>query len=132
MTADDQAQGTLARADKGPDGPAPVLAPAPESVAAAVRSWPGVEASVHWHLYAPDRVDGTDFYVDGQELGHIHLDGAIHLATSPALGATILAEGLAVPFPYAAGWVQMRIIGDSSAATAIALFRRNYDRLRAA
>ena len=63
-----------------------------------------------------------------EELGHIHFDGDVHLATSPSLGKAMVDEQLARPFPYNQGWVheEIRAIG---APAAIALFRRNYDRL---
>jgi hypothetical protein len=118
----------MARASKGPVAPPPVLAGVIATVAEAVASWPGVAATAHWDLYDSSRVDGVDFYVGEDELGHIHLDGSVHLATNPSLGKSLIAEGLAEPFPYARGWVQRRI-EDREATTAIGLFKRNYDRL---
>ena len=125
---DEHALGTLARAEKGPVRPPPPLDGPLGTVADAVRGWPGVIATVHWDLFRPSRVDGIDFYLAGDELGHIHLDGSLHLATSPTLGRALIAEGLARPFRYGQGWVceTVRRIGP---AAAIALFRRNYDRL---
>lgn len=127
----DTAVGTLARADKGPVAPPPVVAGPIGAVAAAVGAWPGIATTTHWDLYDPAKVDGIDFYAGEAELGHIHLDGSIHLATSPALGAAMVAEAAARPFPYARGWVcaDVAAIGPDAA---IALFRRNYDRLTAA
>ena len=127
----DHARGTLPRADKGPVEPPPPLGGSLKEVADAVIGWPGVSATTHWDLTRPTRVDGIDFYVDEQELGHIHLDGSIHLATTPALGAALVAEGLARPFRWGEGWVceNVRSLGGDAA---IGLFRRNYDRLRQA
>ena len=124
----DQASGTLARADKGPVQPPPPLDGRLGTIAEAVGGWPGVIATVHWDLFRPSRVDGIDFYVAEDELGHIHLDGSIHLATSPALGAALIAEKLARPFRYQSGWVceTVRRVGPEAA---VALFRRNYERL---
>ena len=124
----ERALGTLARADKGPVVPPPALDGPLASVADAVAGWAGVTASAHWDLFRPSRVDGIDFYVGEEELGHIHLDGSIHLATSPALGAALIAQGMARPFRYQQGWVCERVqsIGPKAAT---ALFRRNYDRL---
>ena len=42
-----------------------------------------------------DAVDG--FCVGEQELGHIHLDVSIHLATSPTLGRASQSIGLTEP-----------------------------------
>ena len=126
-----QALSTLPRETKGPFAPAPVLGGSLQAVADAVAGWPEVEATTHWHLNDRTRVDGIDFYVGPHELGHIHLDGSIHLATTPELSGEMVAEGLGRPFPWARGWTLARIdrLGVDGA---VALFRRNYDRLRPA
>ena len=127
----EHALGTMARADKGPVKPPPALDGPLGTVADAVTGWPGVIATVHWDLFRPSRIDGIDFYFGEEELGHIHLDGSLHLATSPGLGQALIAEGLARAFRYQPGWVceQVQSIGPDAA---IALFGRNYDRLRRA
>ena len=117
---------TMARADKGPMAPPPLLAEPMRTVADAVAGWSGVVATTHWHLYRRSQVDGIDFYVGEQELGHIHLDGSIHLATSPTLGRDLVAEGRARPFRHVHGWVEGEI-SSIGADAAVALFRRNYD-----
>lgn len=124
------ALGTLPRVEKGPVAPPPVLDGPLRAIVDAVASWPGVETTVHWHFADRSRVDGVDFYVAQEELGHLHLDGDIHLATSPDLGKALIAEGAAKPFRYQPGWVeeQARRIGPDAA---VALFRRNYERLQA-
>ena len=126
-----QALSTLPRQAKGPLAPPPVLGGALQAVADAVAAWPGVEATTHWHFADQRRVDGIDFYVGPDELGHLHLDGSVHLATTPDLGAELIAQGLARPFPWARGWTmaETRRVGVDAA---VALFRRNYDRLRPA
>lgn len=122
------AANTLPRDAKGAVAPPPALEGPLGVVASAVAAWPGVTATAHWDFSRPDRVDGIDFYVGDAELGHIHLDGSIHLATPPALGAALVAEGLGRPFRYAKGWVEanVRELGEARATD---LFRRNYDRL---
>ncbi len=65
------------------------------------------------------------------ELGHIHLDGSIHLATAPELGAQLVAEGLGRPFPWARGWT-MASVSRLDVDAAVAMFRRNYNQLRPA
>ena len=124
----EQALSTLPRGAKGPLAPPPVLAGSIQAVADAVAGWPGIEATTHWHLHDQTWVDGIDFYVGAEELGHIHLDGSIHLATPPDLGAELVAQGLGRPFPWVRGWTLARIdrLGVDGA---VALFRRNYDRL---
>ena len=125
----ERALGTMARVDKGPIAPAPALDGPLGAVAKAVAAWPGISATSHWHLFDRSRVDGVDFYLGGDELGHLHLEGSLHLATSPSLGMALIAEGRAVRFPYQRGWVcaDVNAIGEEAA---IALFRRNYDAVR--
>ncbi len=127
----EQALSTLPRAAKGRLAPPPVLHGNLRAVADTVAGWPEVEATTHWHLVDLDRVDGIDFYVGQDELGHIHLDGSIHLATPPGLGAQLVAEGLGRPFAWAHGWT-MASVDRLGAEAAVALFRRNYDLLRPA
>ena len=116
---------------KGPLAPPPVLDEPLQAVADAVAAWPEVELTTHWRLGDQSRVAGIDVYVGRDELGHIHLEGSIHLATTPELGAMLVAEGLGRPFPWARGWT-MASIGRLGVDAAVALFRRNYDRLRPA
>jgi hypothetical protein len=125
----DQALSTLPRRAKGPIAPPPALAGKLKEVADAVAGWPDVEATIHWRFDQPNRVDGVDFYVGSDELGHIHLDGSIHLATPPWLGSELVAEGLGKPFVWARGWTAASI-HRLGVDRSVALFRRNYDRLR--
>ena len=127
----EHALSTLRRDAKGPLAPPPVLGGSVQSVADAVAGWPQVEATTHWHFADQTRIDGIDFYVGPDELGHVHLDGSIHLATTPDLGAELVAEGLGRPFPWARGWTLARV-DRLGVDRAVALFRRNYDRLRPA
>lgn len=124
-----QATGTLARADKGPVQRPPVIDGPLQSIVDVVAGWPGIDTTVHWHLFDKSRVDGVDFYLDEEELGHLHLDGSIHLATSPSLGKLLVAESAALPFRYQHGWVeaQVALIGQQAA---VALFRRNYEHIQ--
>lgn len=124
----DKAVGTLLRSQKGPVGPAPQLKEPLQTVIDEVSSWVGVTKTVHWHFADQSRVDGIDFYVADGELGHVHLDGEIHLATTQALADMLVAEGAAKHFRHQKGWVEadIRRIGIAAAA---ALFRRNYERL---
>ena len=124
----EQTQGTLDRASKGPIAPPPILNGIMATMAETIASWPGVVSTAHWHLYDRSRVDGIDFYVGEDELGHIHLDGSIHLATNPSLGESLISAGLAQQFPYGHGWVQAKV-AKIGATAAVSLFRRNYERL---
>ena len=115
--------------DKGVIKPAPVLSKYPEQVSKSIQAWDGIISATHWNLYDLTQVDGADFYVDEKELGHIHLDGEIHLATNTALSSMLIKMKLAGKFPYGAGWVQYTITNSKTAAHALWLFRLNYDRL---
>jgi Luciferase len=118
--------------DKGPIvGPPRLRGPA-QTVSAEVQSWPGVVSATHWLLNDPTQVDGADFYVGERELGHIHLDGEIHLAVTQALRRALVERKLAEPFRWAADWVQFPITDKKSAQHALWLFRLGYDRLNGA
>ena len=67
----ERAKNTMSRSQKGPVIPPPALAGALAAVAEIVSSWPGVVATGHWTFYKPRRIDGIDFYVGDEELGHI-------------------------------------------------------------
>lgn len=127
----EQALSTLPRNAKGPRAPPLRLSGELQFVVDAVSAWPGVEATTHWHFADQTRVDGVDFYVGPDELGRLHLEGSIHLATTPALQLDPIGERLGAPFVYARGWTQSSVkrLGVSGA---VALFRRDYDRLRPA
>lgn len=120
-------------ADKGPIKPPPHLDGPAANTAEAVMAWTEVVAAAHWNLYRPQEVDGVDFYVGDRELGHIHLDAVIHLATPPELGQLLVRHGLAKRFPYGGsaydGWVRYRIRSTPDAEHAAWLFRLAYDRI---
>lgn len=119
--------------EKGPIQPPPVLTGPGQQTAAAIQSWPAVIAATHWDLFNRTRVDGADFYVGEDELGHIHLNGEVHLAATHALGVALLEQGLASPLPYGqqrGDWVGFQIRTADDAAHATWLFQLNYDRLR--
>ncbi len=118
--------------EKGPIVPPPVLFGHAQSVSAEIRSWADVISATHWDLYRRDRPDGADFYVGDEELGHIHLNGEVHLATGNALCRSLLDAGLAERFPYGSDWVLYTIGSETDAEHALWLFRLAYDRLKGA
>ncbi|GAC1382130.1 MAG: hypothetical protein NVSMB45_07880 [Ginsengibacter sp.] len=81
--------------DKGPIKPPPVLSNFPEQVSKEIQSWKEIIAATHWNLYDRKQTDGADFYVGEEELGHIHLDGEVHLATGKELASALLKRKLA-------------------------------------
>jgi hypothetical protein len=65
-------------------------------------------------------------------LGHIHLDGSVHLATTTELRMPLIENNLAQKFPFGGeyeGWVQFKISTETDAKQAIWLFQLNYERL---
>lgn len=121
----------LALAQKGPVSPPPSLTGPAGRVASEIASWPRIIAATHWHLVRTSDVDGADFYVGDRELGHIHLDGEMHLASVPHLSEPLVAAGIARPFRFGgsySGWVEASIKDDSDADNALFMFDLNYQR----
>lgn len=119
-------------ATNAPAQPLPVLVGLRRQPTEIIRSWPGVHAAIHWDTLDRSRVNGAEFSVNQAALGHIHLDGEVHLATTHALGGPLLRQGLALPAPFGRGtgdWVAFPIRTEADAEQAIWLFQLNYDRL---
>ena len=119
-------------AEKGPIQPPPRLAPRFEKVSQIVQGWTGVISATHWRFDARDEVDGADFYVGDRELGHIHLDGEVHIPFPAALRKALIAARLARPFAWGGDFVEMSIRTAADAERARWLFELNYDRLHGA
>jgi hypothetical protein len=115
---------------KGEIQPPPKLKGPAQSVSREIQSWPGIIAATHWDFYDRDEVDGADFYVGEKELGHIHLDGELHLCLTVGLQKRLTEAGLAEPLRWADDCVQAPIASRKDARTALWLFRLGYDRLR--
>ena len=114
--------------------------------AIAVKPWPGRSGAttVKWRASSGARsrhecVDAPvpcrssragHFYVGGEELGHIHLDGEAHLAVTRAMRDVAIRAGTghAAPWPGYENWLHIGITEDT-AAEALALFRANHARL---
>lgn len=95
--------------DKGPVIAPPVLSGWAQTVSLEIQSWPGIISATHWMLGNATQVDGADFYHRDSELGHIHLDGEIHLALTAELRKALIDSGLAQSFRWGASWVQFPI-----------------------
>lgn len=118
-------------AEKGRVVPPPVLDAPLQELSEKIRSWPGIVSATHWHFSRNGQVDGADFYRGDEELGHIHLDGEVHLATSPAITRALIAAGAAERFPWAGTgeWSAYRIRSQAGLDHAERLFRLGYDYL---
>ncbi len=116
---------------KGRRLPPPVLNHPYQQLSEKVQSWPAIESSTHWHLSRNGQVDGADFYRGTEELGHIHLNGDLHLATSSAIAKALIKAKLALRFPYAGceEWVLYRIRTEADVRQAESLMRLAYEYL---
>ena len=121
--------------DKGPIAPPPELSKHLQFVSDRIQSWPGVLAATHWDLYSPSQVDGADFYLGDDELGHIHLNGEVHIPLSAHDHASAIATGLASRFRYGAFgsgsyrfWVEANVRNKAEAEIAVTLFELSYRR----
>ena len=115
---------------KGEIRPPPKLKGPAQAVSLQIQSWRGVISATHWYLYDRTQVDGADFYVGEKELGHIHLDGELHLGLTAGLCSQLVESGLAEAFPWGDDWVQAPISSRRDAQNALWLFRLGYDRLK--
>jgi len=64
-------------------------------IATRVGRWPGVASVPHRLRRDPSLVDGVGFVLAGSEFGHVHDDGVVDVAVSPALRDQLLTDGLA-------------------------------------
>lgn len=97
--------GTMSRSAKGRVAPPPRLAPTAQAVADAVATLPDVTVQAHWEIGSQTAVNGTDFYVGEEELGHIHLDGEAHIPLGRALADVIIDAGMARRFRWSRDFV---------------------------
>ena len=114
--------------EKGRFSTPPSLPQHAEIVSKTLASWPGVHARTHWLLGDETVVDGADFYVGDDEIGHLHLEGQAHVATGVALRRSVVAAQLAEPFRWSAKFVVHDIVRASDVEHALWLFRLAYDR----
>lgn len=114
---------------KGRRMPPPVLDVPLQRLSEEVQSWPGIIAATQWHLSLNGQADGIDFYWGDEELGNLHLDGELHLATR--LAQALVGAGLAQPFPFAGvgEWLLYSIRSEADARHAEWLMRLAYDHL---
>ena len=87
-------------------------------------SWPGVTSGPH-------RFGGTDFRVNGKEMGHIHGARFADLPFPMNVRNQLVAEGKALPHHVLpnSGWVTVLIKNEADITSLIGLFRKQYQRL---
>lgn len=118
--------------EKGPIIPPPKLDALSGTVSRTIQCWDDIVAVAHWDLFDPTRVDGADFYVGEEELGHIHLNGDLNLSTTKAIHHALTKAEMAVSLPYGSGnkrWVLYSIREAAHPAPGTWLFRLSYNRL---
>ena len=117
--------------DKGRYAPAPTLqGKAAQRTSIALSAWPDVHARTHWLLGDETTVDGADFYLGENELGHIHLGGEAHVALPAPVVDALIEAGLGQRFPWSRGFVTFPIADAADVEHALWLFQLSYDRRR--
>ncbi len=76
-----------------------------QAVADKVAAMPGVSVQAHWEIGSQTEIDGSDFYIGEEELGHIHLDGEAHIPIGTKLARKLIRAGLAEEFPWGTDFV---------------------------
>lgn len=118
--------------EKGKFAPAPRLPASAQRVADAVAAWEGVGARTHWLLGDEREVDGADFHLGEDELGHIHLDGEAHVMLTPSLAHALIDARLGQAFEWSRSVVVFPIESRKDVEHATWLFGVSYDRRRGA
>lgn len=109
--------------EKGRFAPPPRLSPRhAQALSETLASWESVHARTHWLLGDESVVDGADFYVGAEELGHLHLDGEAHVAVGPALRDVLVERALASPFRWSRAFVVWKVSSVASREHAEWLF----------
>ena len=100
------------------------LASAFERIEKELMSWPGVTSGTH-------RFGGTEFRVDGREMGHIHGSSWADLPFPMTVRNELVEKGRASPHHVLpkSGWVTFYIRSDDDVPTLLELFRMQYNRL---
>lgn len=83
----------------------PRLDGAAQAACEEISKLPGVIVQAHWEIGSQTEVNGTDFYVGEEELGHIHLDGEAHIAVGQELAAVLIRARLARRFHWSREFV---------------------------
>lgn len=118
--------------EKGKIIPPPELSKYCEIVSKEIQQWPEIISATHWEIEDNNKPNGADFYLGELELGHIHLDGWLHLPSTKEFSNALITKGLAKKFPYGVNWIQFKIFDQESANHAIWLFKLHYKKLSGA
>jgi hypothetical protein len=95
-----------------------------EKVKTELMSWPGVISRFH-------RFGGTEFRINGKEMGHMHGGRFADLPFPMSIRNALVKDGKALPHHVLpnSGWVTFLINEDADITSLIDLFRMQYERL---
>ena len=115
--------------EKGPIVPPPTLKKFPQQVSTEIQSWKKIIAATHWEINDNTSPNGADFYVGNEELGHIHLDGEVHIPIGKKISEKLIKMKLAKKFMYSNDWITSAIETKEDVSHATWLFKLNYTRI---
>jgi len=97
-----------------------------EAIERELLSWPDVTAGRH-------RFGGREFRAGKREIGHLHGSAVADLPFPRAIRDELISCGKVSPHHHVpdSGWVSFYFHGEEDIPAAIALFRRNYERIHA-
>ena len=89
-------------------------------------SWPGVTSGPH-------PFGGTEFQVNGREMGHMHGGRFVDLPFPMSIRNQLVKDGRALPHHVLpnSGWVTFLINEEADITSLIRLFRKQYERIAA-
>jgi len=95
-----------------------------EKVKTELMSWPAVTSQSH-------RFGGTEFSINGREMGHMHGERFADLPFPMSLRNELVKDGRALPHHILpnSGWVTFLINEEADILSLINLFRMQYERL---
>jgi Family of unknown function (DUF5519) len=95
-----------------------------EKVKTELMSWPGVTSQFH-------RFGGTEFRINGKEMGHMHGGRFADLPFPMSIRNALVKDGKALPHHVLpnSGWITFLINEDADITSLINLFRMQYERL---
>ena len=116
----------------GPVQAAPTLDGYAGQLAENVRRLPGVTAYTHWRLGSPGVVDGAELHVGDPELGHIHLDGSVHIPLTAPLASLLVSKEFGQTPYWSNTWITIPVRSSQDVEHAAWLFCLAHARIEGA
>jgi len=97
-----------------------------EAIERELLSWPDVTVGQY-------RFGGREFRIGKREIGHLHGSSVADLPFPRAMRDELVSSGKVAPHHHMpdSGWVTFNLHGEEDVSFALALFRRNYERIHA-